>query len=659
MTGPTVQRRYDVIIVGAGMSGSLLAKRLGDQGWQVLVLEAGNGGTETWQGYQDSVDTFRGTVAKVPNSAYRANAAAPSPNVLDLEAVPGGYVSHGYFVQNGKLPYGTDYLRALGGTAMHWMGVAIRMLPEDFHTRRDFGYGRDWPIGYQDLLPYYEAAEHEIGTSGDADELRELDGHQTPADYAYPMHRIPPSYLDDRLRVLDGTPVRDPVVGRSYPLTMHTVPQARNSTPDPAHRAPGEPAGYRPDGAVGLANYGERCVGNSSCTPICPVQAKWTPLRVLATLGRNVTVATRCVVTRVLAGADGLARGVEYRTYGDPASPVSEVHTVEADVVILAAHSIENARLLLVSGLANRSGQVGRNLMDHPTMLTWALAPDSLGLGGQLGPFRGPGHTSGWEVFRSGTGRSDRSPFRIEIGNWGWGWSTFAPMSNVARMLRLGGDPATGEVLPEKIFGVRLRWELGDKIGRQLQLQFAVEQPADPDNRMTIDPRYLGPLGSPRPVLTYDLSTHVKTGMVAAKAVSRAIYKALKAVDYTDHRGPADQPPPLGYFRFRGEDFAFRGAGHGAGTHVMGERATSVVDSYQRCWDHRNLYAVGCGSMPSVGTSNPSLTMMALALRSAEQIHRDLVELHRPANLGDSAPKRPRSSTPDRGKVKTGTEVSA
>ena len=56
----------------------------------------------------------------------------------------------------------------------------------------------------------------------------------------------------------------------------------------------------------------------------------------------------------------------------------------------------------------------------------------------------------------------------------------------------------------------------------------------------------------------------------------------------------------------------------------------SVVDSFQRCWDHPNLYAAGCGSLPSIGTSNPSLTMAALALRSAEQIHRDLVELHRP-----------------------------
>jgi len=190
----------------------------------------------------------------------------------------------------------------------------------------------------------------------------------------------------------------------------------------------------------------------------------------------------------VIAGNDGRIKGVEYRTYDyrtydDPASAASRPYRAEADVVVVAAHSIENARLLLALGLARDSGELGRNLMDHPTMLTWALSPAG---GGQIGPFRGPGSTE----------------------------------------------------------------------------------------------------------------------------------------EHTDH-SPRDGVAPLGYFRYRGHDYAYKGAGHGAGTHIMGaDSKSSVVDSFQRCWDHRNRYAVGCGSMPSIGTSNPSLTMAALALRSAEQIHR-------------------------------------
>jgi choline dehydrogenase-like flavoprotein len=140
-------------------------------------------------------------------------------------------------------------------------------------------------------------------------------------------------------------------------------------------------------------------------------------------------------------------------------------------------------------------------------------------------------------------------------------------------------------------------------------------------------------MGNPRPVLTYNLSDHVKKGIAAAKQIASAIYVQLGAQEHTDH-SPRDGVAPLGYFRYRDRDYVYKGAGHGAGTHIMGDDSTSaVVDSFQRCWDHPNLYAVGCGSMASVGTSNPSLTMAALALRSAERIHRDLVELHRPANL--------------------------
>ncbi|MEV7028278.1 GMC oxidoreductase, partial [Kitasatospora sp. NPDC093558] len=84
-----------------------------------------------------------------------------------------------------------------------------------------------------------------------------------------------------------------------------------------------------------------------------------------------------------------------------------------------------------------------------------------------------------------------------------------------------------------------------------------------------------------------------------------------------------------------GSAYGYRGAGHAGGTHVMGDApGTSVVDQWQRSWDHPNLYAVGCGSMPSLGTSNPTLSMAALALRSAERMHLDLLDLRRPPTVG-------------------------
>ncbi|KIQ64730.1 hypothetical protein TR51_11175 [Kitasatospora griseola] len=632
-----VRRRYDVVVVGGGWAGSLLAKDLGERGWQVLVLEAGNGGTETWPGYLDSLATFYSAVAKVPNSGYRRSVAAPFPDVLDLAPVrdpqPGEreYTANGYFVQNGRLPYGTDYLRELGGAAMHWLGAVPRMHPEDFATNERFGYGRDWPITAADLQPWYARAEFEIGVAGDAQGQREL-GVVTDPDYVFPMHRIPASWIDRYCTGLDGTPILDEVADEQYPLKVHSLPQARNSTPNPDYR----PGPYRPSSAVGLPNYGERCVGNASCVPICPVQAKSHPLRQQARFPRTVTTATRCVATRVrLAGPTmgGRVSGVEFRTYTDPASPVGRSYVVEAGVVVLAAHAIENARLLLFSGLANGSDQVGRNLMDHPTVLNWALADERRG---PVGPFRGPGHTSGWEVFRFGEGRRRRAPFRIEIGNWGWGWATGAPMSNVATALGVGGD-RQGEIRPDGVFGPELRRLLGSTIGRQLQLQIAVEQSANPGNRVTLDRRHRDATGSLRPVLTYDLDPHTRSGVYAARLVAARIFQQLDATDWTNH-APRDGVPPLGHFTHTVDgttlDLAYSGAGHGAGTHVMGSSPRdSVVDAFQRTWEHPNLYAVGCGSMPSIGTSNPTLTMLALALRSAEQIHQDLVLDRRPADV--------------------------
>ncbi|MQS17176.1 GMC family oxidoreductase [Streptomyces kaniharaensis] len=606
-------RRWDVIVVGAGFAGSLVAGQLGERGWRVLVLEAGHGAPDAQQGHLDALESYRSAMAKVPNSPYATSGAAPSPDVTDLSGnTDGGFDAGGYFVQRGPLPYASGYLRANGGTGLAWTGLAPRMHPEDFRAG-DFGHGRNWPIGYQDLEPYYRAAEREIGVAGDVDEQREAVGLPFPDGYRYPMQAIPRSYLDRVMaQALDGRPVQDPATDGPTRLRVATTPHARNGLPNPAPGA-GQPAG------------GRLCQGHASCVPICPSQAKYTPLRTQARWGPSVTLVTRAVVTRVRIAGNGRAAGVEYQTYHEDAATPAAVstHSADADLVVLATHAIENAKLLLASGAANSSDQVGRNLMDHPVLLTWGLMPH------RIGPYRGPGSTSGLEGFRFGAARARRAPFRIEIGNWGWTWALGPPDGRVAELLRSGGPDGRG------LFGAELRRTLGDRIGREFAFQFEMEQDADPANRVTIDPRQRDALGNPRPVLHYDLSDHVKRGIAAAKSVSDQLFALLGAEDHTRFEpGPAWP----GYFEYEGRPYAYRGAGHGAGTHVMGDSpATSVVDQWQRCWDHPNLYTVGCGSMPTVATSNPSLTMAALALRSSDEIHRDLLARRRPVSVRGAA----------------------
>ncbi|GAB2700960.1 GMC family oxidoreductase [Kitasatospora kifunensis] len=597
-------RRWDVIVVGAGFAGSLVAQKLGEQGWRVLVLEAGHGAPDAGSGHQDAVEAYRSAMAKVPNAPYRTSAVAPSADILDLSGSPeGGYRADGYFVQRGPLPYASGYLRANGGTGLTWTGLTPRMHPEDFRAG-DFGQGRNWPIGYDELEPYYRAAEREIGVAADAEEQREGVGLPLPDGYEFPMRAIPRSYLDQVMAdALDGKCVQDPTEETPTPLRVVGTPHARNGRPNPG----------AVDGAMeGAVGSGKLCAGYASCVPICPSQAKYTPLRTQARWGGSVTLVTRAVVSRVRIGGNGRVTGVDYRTYeGDDQPTAVAARTAEADLVVLAAHAIENAKLLLASGAANSSDQVGRNLMDHPVLLTWGLMPQ------QVGAYRGPGSTSGLEGFRFGAARARRAPFRVEIGNWGWTWALGPPDGRVAELLRSGGPQGRG------LFGPQLRRTLGDRIGREFAFQFEMEQDADPANRVTIDDRHRDALGNPRPVLHYDLSEYVKRGIAAAKTVSDQLFALLGAEDHTRFEpGPAWP----GYFEYQGRPYAYRAAGHGAGTHIMGDSpATSVVDQWQRCWDHPNLYAVGCGSMPTVATSNPSLTMAALALRSAERMHRDLL----------------------------------
>ncbi|MFD5087855.1 GMC family oxidoreductase [Kitasatospora sp. NPDC058406] len=593
-------------MVGAGFAGSLVAHRLGAQGHRVLVLEAG-------RPVPDAVATttaYRAAGGGAPTSPYPLSEDAPSPDVTDLVGLPGGgFTATGHLVQHGPLPYASGYLRANGGTGLLWTGLTPRMHPEDFRTA-DLGHGRNWPIGYHDLEPYYREAEQELGVAADAGQQRHAVGLPVPEDYAFPMRAIPASHLDRTVaRALDGRTVRDPAMTEDARLAVTATPHARNGRTT-----------ARPGGTSGPGDrHGPLCRGSAGCVPVCPTGAKYTPLRTQARWAATVRLRTDAVVSRVLVDGTGRATGVEYLADG-------AVHTAEADLVVLAAHAVENARLLLLSGLAERSGQVGRNLMDHPALLTWGLMPEP------VGPYRGPGSTSGLESFRFGPARRRRAPYRVEIGNWGWSWAVGPPQVEVEGLLRAG------------LRGKELRHRLGDRLGRQFSLQFELEQPADPANRVTLDPDRRDRLGLPRPAIRYDLSPYVRAGMASARAVSDQLFALLGAEDHTRYEAGPGWP---GRLEHEGRSYAYRGAGHAGGTHVMGDSpATSVVDQWQRCWEHPNLYAVGCGSMPSLGTSNPSLTMAALALRSADRIHQDLLALRDRATVSAPSPAVPSTSTP-------------
>jgi len=587
---------YDVVIVGAGISGALIAKRLTTAGLRVLVLEAGPATAWTFDGYSAHLGHFYAAAGKGPESAWPPAVGAPQPDTADVRT------GHGYFVQRGPDKYGSSYTRLLGGSTLHWLGVCLRMLPEDFELRSRYGVGRDWPIGYHDLEPYYREAEWEIGVSADVADQAHL-GIEFPDGYDYPMHALPASYSDQVLgKAVNG--MRVTLGGQPFALRVRSYPAARNSTPRDGY----QPAGAvdeRVDGQALARDLGQRCQGNTSCTPVCPVQAKYNAQKSLAQADRrNLRVIPQAVASRVLVDpVSGLVTGVEYQHYDSPDSPRHVRRTARARGYVLAAHAVENAKLLLASGLCAGS-RVGEGLMDHPALYAWGLSPEP------AGAFRGPLSTAGIDDLRGGAFRASHAAFRFDIGNDGWRATTGAPDTSVA-----------AAVSGRRMFGSGLRRHLEETLPRQVRFSVAVEQLASPGNRVTIDPRYVDPLGNPRPVISYRVDDYTLAGMAAATDVYQRVFRQAGIEDHTDPAEGAWFPSAT----YEGRAFRYHGMGHFAGTHVMGTSAAdSVVDADQRSWAHRNLFVAGSGSFPTMGTSNPTLTMAALSLRTADQMIKEL-----------------------------------
>ncbi|MBV9398292.1 MAG: GMC family oxidoreductase, partial [Bryobacterales bacterium] len=451
---------YDVVIVGAGVTGAIIAKRLVAERKRVLILEAGRGfhleGEAAYHDYQKFLERFYANPIKVPNSPY-----PPNPNAKSQDCVQAGSPywkdpASGYFVQTGKLPFLSDYFRGQGGTTLHWNGTALRMLPNDFKLSSKYGQGVDWPISYEDLRPYYEQAETEIGVSGNAVEqiLPNMGDNYFGHDYDLPMEKMPQSYIDQELiRTVNGLPVQD--AGETYNLSLISTPMSRNSIP---RKNPRTNKYYQPAGSLWDAAVGVRCEGNSNCVPICPVQAKYNALKTLAAAVRDhrerLTIQAQSVASKIeIDPATGRVTGIAYKRYNDPNSPEHTVHTARAKIYVIAAHSVETAKLLLASGAAKTSDQVGRNLMDHSCMLVWGLMPQP------VGAFRGPASTSNLCTFRDGDFRSKHAAFIAPVNNWGWSWATFAPGSTLNDMLNPGA-PAKAWKPAQPIIGRKLRGQL-------------------------------------------------------------------------------------------------------------------------------------------------------------------------------------------------------
>lgn len=608
----------DVIVVGAGMAGSVMAYQLGLAGLKVLVLESGPAIPPNRSEY---LERFYTAVLKAPESPYPpeqteqtpAKQFAPRATIQDL-ITAGSHdkdkVQKSYLVQNGPQLFASTYERVGGGTMWHWMGTALRLLPNDFRMQSKYKVGVDWPISYDDLQTAYCRAEEEMGVSADVASQTYL-GVTFPHGYQYSMHGIPPSLVDQGV----GKAINDKQY-QGFTLNVRQTPAGRNSQNDNGRRV---------------------CAGNTSCTPICPIQAKYdatvTMAKALDT--GNVRILYQCVASKVQVDANGVT-GIDFIQYQN--NGTQQNGTAQGKRYVIAAHAIETPKLLLNSisphspkGVANSSGQVGKSLADHPVYLAWGLMPE----GKPLFPFRGPLSTSGIEDMRDGAFRSTRAAWRIEIGNEGWNWSANDPYTTVCDFIdgdNNGGTNNGGaDHKSEALSGVALVQKLNSVLTRQFRLAFLIEQvEKDPEHaqcRVESSKHFTDGLGLPRPEIAYELSDYTKEGFKQARlAATHIITKLMGATELTD-LNPELKPGSQTVFEHGGQNYAFYGAGHLMGTYRMGsDRRYSVVDKDQRSWDHPNLFLVGDGVFPSTGTANPTLTITALTFQAADVVASDLLK---------------------------------
>jgi glucose dehydrogenase len=608
----------DVLIVGSGIAGVLIARQLGRAGKKVLILEAGEALPADINGY---MNTFLAATAKVPESAYppalfgangltdprTVNAGRPTVLSLGAKGKFGDWQDpkQAYLIQKGPLAFGSTYERINGGTVRHWLGTSLRFVPNDFEMKSRFNRFVDWPIKYRHLERWYRDAEKDIGVAADVGDQNYL-GINFSSNY--PMPRIPLSLVDMEVeKAMPNLKVAD--VGLDgLKWKVSSTPAARNSQPYQARRV---------------------CAGNTNCIPICPIQAKYDPSVTLAEALRtgNVDVSYKTVASKVHVDGNGRVSGIDFIRYDkDDGDPV-ERGRLTAKLYILAGNAIETPRLLLMSkseqtpnGVANRrddKGSVGKYLMDHPLYLAWALTDKP------VWGYRGPLSTAGIEVCRDGRFRRERGAFRIEIGNEGWNFPIQDPDTTTVDFVN--GLNASGLNDGSKpLFGNALAIALNDKLSRQFRLGFLVEQSPDDTNRVTVPDQVPDELkdhlGLPRPHITYDLSEYTKRGLAAAKTTASAIFNSMHAKEFTS-KPEVDDPSTFEWPPGQTTRIKYYGSGHLVGTHRMGERSeNSVVDSFQRSHDHDNLYLVGSGSFPTVATANPTLTLAALCLRTADQI---------------------------------------
>lgn len=425
----------EVLVIGAGASGAVAALRLAEAGRSVLTLE---------QGHWPDRESFRGSERDWELDGRKRWSAVPEVRGSDVD----------YPLDLVESDMGVVNWNGVGGATVLYQASWLRMLPDDFRTRTVDGVGDDWPIGYDDLLPFYERVDRQFGVSG-------LGGDPT-----YPPGSDPPL--------------------PPLPIGAAGLRLAR------AHAALGWHWWPQPCAITSVPYEGRHaCVQRGTCGQGCNEGAKastdlthWP-----AYLARGGRLVTGARVSRIVIDEHDRATGAEWLDRD------GRTHFQPAEVVVCAANGIGTARLLLLSdsprfphGLANSSGLVGRRLMLHPHVRVIGLFDES------MGTWQG---SNGALMVSFEFYRSDRSRGFVRGAKW-----TLSPTGGPLGIALAGG-----------VWGAEHHAHVRRRLGRSVGWTIMCEDLPDEANRVTLSPDRTDSSGLAAPKVQYRFDENVERMM--------------------------------------------------------------------------------------------------------------------------------------------------
>lgn len=435
----------DVCIVGSGIAGALIAEKLAEKYQRIVVLERGR-----------RVDLGE-------SARRRSQGQLPFPT---------SKLSMNHFVNTGRHaePYQSE--NNVGGSTLRWWAHAPRFFPNDFRQKELYGVGENWPITYDDIEPYYAAAEAEMQIAGDSGETL------WPRSKAYPQ----PAHA--------FSPVESALAKAWAPfgVTMRSMPLGRRS----------QTVGKLP-----------ACCGTAVCSIVCPVDGKYTALN---------THVPRAEATGRVAIETGL-RANTLQLKGRKITGVQcqdeqgDEVLVESKLTILAANAIENSRILLNTKLRSAAfrqcAQTGLNFMDHPNLEIRGLVPKRLGRG--YGPT--PSNSGSFD-FCDGPFRSERAAGILEVSNLSLAPREYSDLAVAALREGLAGDAVRDRIRAE----TQGRFEMG----------FQMELLPSESNRITLSATRKDPFGWPLLEIHFDGWTdHVNRGALHIQELARRVVAKL------------------------------------------------------------------------------------------------------------------------------------